>query len=155
MTIQGKIRKEHIQILNKLDHFITRSPEDIHSSTLRGLAEVISEPLVIIFSEKLWKTEEIPKTGRPGNCWPVILTSVLGKSQELFIREKKKLLKDQKEVNSIQGGLVKSILCQNKLIYFHDRVASLVDRRETADVIHHCLRLYTVSDDMLTRTEKT
>lgn len=89
MTIQGKIRKEQIQFLDKLNHFIMGSPEDIHSSILRGLTEVISEPLVIFFSEKLWKTEEIPETGSPGNCRAVILTSVPGKSQELFIREKK------------------------------------------------------------------
>lgn len=93
MTIQGKIRKEQIQFLDKLNHFIMGSPEDIHSSILRGLTEVISELLVIFFSEKLWKTEEIPETGSPGNCRAVILTSVPGKSQELFIREKKKVTK--------------------------------------------------------------
>lgn len=63
---------------------------DIHSSILRGLAEVISEPLVKPFSEKLWNTEEIQKTGRPGNCRTVILTSVPRKSQELFNRERKR-----------------------------------------------------------------
>lgn len=79
MTTQGKIRKEQIQILDKLNHFIKGSFEDICSSILRGLAEVILELLVItFFFEELWKTEEIPKTGCLGNCRPVILNSVHG-----------------------------------------------------------------------------
>lgn len=40
------------------------------------------------------------------------------------------------------------------MIYFYDRVASLVDRRETEDIIYYCLRLYIVSDDTLIRTDK-
>lgn len=69
--------------------------------------------------------------------------------------EKKKSYQKTTEVNSIQGGLLKSISCQNKLIYFYDRVASLADSRETTGVIHYCLRLYTVSDDTVIRTNKT
>jgi len=83
------MRKENIQILDKLNRSIMESLEDIHSSTLMWLAEIISEPLVRIYSEKLWKTEEIPKTSRPGDCRPVIQPSVPGKSQERLTREKK------------------------------------------------------------------
>lgn len=43
VTIQGKKRKEKNQVLDKLNYFIMESSMDIHSSILRGLAEVISE----------------------------------------------------------------------------------------------------------------
>lgn len=54
---------------------------DVHSSILRGLAEIISEPLVKLFSKKLWKTEEIPKTGRSGNCRTITLLLFLEKAR--------------------------------------------------------------------------
>lgn len=66
---------------------------DIHSSILRGLAEIISEPLVKLFSEKLWKTEEIPKTGRSGNCRTAILLQFLEKARNFSTERKKEITK--------------------------------------------------------------
>jgi len=73
----------------------------MHPQALRKLADVIAEPLSIIF-ERSWRTGEVPedwrkacvipvyKKGRkedPGNYRPVNLTSIQGKVMEQLILE--------------------------------------------------------------------
>ena len=68
-------------------------PNGMNPQMLRELADVIAEPLSIIF-ERSWRTEEVPEDWRkanvtpvfkkgkkddPGNYRPVSLTSIPGK----------------------------------------------------------------------------
>ena len=76
-------------------------PDGMHPRVLRELADVIAEPLSIIF-ERSWRTGEVSKDWRkanvtfifkkgkqkdPGNYRPVSLTSILGKMIHLLILE--------------------------------------------------------------------
>jgi len=77
-----------------MDALKSVDPDGMHSRILRALADVIAEPLSIIF-ERSWRTGEVPEDWRknnvtpifrkgkkedPGNYRPVSLTSVLGNS---------------------------------------------------------------------------
>ncbi|KGL78634.1 hypothetical protein N309_08012, partial [Tinamus guttatus] len=85
--------------LGKLDPHKSMGPDGMHPRVLRELAEVIAEPLSIIF-ERSWRAEEVPedwkkanvtpvfrksKREEPGNYRPVSFTSVPGKVMEQLI----------------------------------------------------------------------
>jgi len=87
--------------LSNLDAHKSMGPDVMHPQVLRKLADVIAEPLFIIF-ERSWRTGEVPedwrkasvtpifKKGRkedPGNYRPVSLTSIPGKIMEQLIME--------------------------------------------------------------------
>jgi len=79
--------------LSNLDTHKSMGPHGMHPRMLRELADVIAEPLSIIF-ERSWRTGEVPEDWRkanvtaifkkskkedPGNYRPVSLTSIPGK----------------------------------------------------------------------------
>ena len=104
---------------------------------LRELADVIAEPLAIIF-ERSWRTGEVPKDSRkanvtpvfkkgkkedPGNYSPVSLTSILGKMMEQLILEVIiKEVEEKKVISSRQYGFTKGKSCLTNLIAFYDEM---------------------------------
>ncbi|KFQ05584.1 hypothetical protein N329_06359, partial [Haliaeetus albicilla] len=86
-------------LLHHLDTHKSMGPDGIHPRVLKELAEVLAEPLSIIYQQS-WSTGEVPddwrlanvtpiyKKGQRddlGNDRPVSLTSVPGKIMEQFI----------------------------------------------------------------------
>jgi len=85
--------------LSDLNAHKSMGPNGIQPQVLRELADVIAEPLSIIFG-KFWRTGEVPEDWRkasvtpafkkgkkedPGNYRPVSLTSIPGKVMEQLI----------------------------------------------------------------------
>jgi len=56
--------------LSNLDTHKSIGPNGMHLRVLRELADVIAEPLSIIF-ERSWQTEEVPKDWRKASVTPL------------------------------------------------------------------------------------
>jgi len=56
--------------LNNLDAHKSTGPDGMHPRVLRELADVIPEPLSIIF-ERSWRTGEVPEDWRKANVTPI------------------------------------------------------------------------------------
>jgi len=56
--------------LSNLDTHKSMGPDEMHPQVLRELADVIAEPLSIIF-ERSWRTGEVPKDWRKANVTPI------------------------------------------------------------------------------------
>uniref|UniRef100_A0A803SSL5 Reverse transcriptase domain-containing protein n=1 Tax=Anolis carolinensis TaxID=28377 RepID=A0A803SSL5_ANOCA len=146
--IGKQVVQEHLATLNK---FKSPGPDQLHPRVLKELAEVISEPLAIIF-ESSWRTGEVPADWRRANVVPIFkkgkkndpnnyravsLTSIPGKILEKIIKEVvcKHLETDAVIANS-QHGFTKNKSCQTNLISFFDRVTSWVDTGNAVDVAY-------------------
>ncbi|PKU34099.1 rna-directed dna polymerase from mobile element jockey- hypothetical protein [Limosa lapponica baueri] len=108
-------------------------PDRMHPRVLRELAEVIAEPLSIIF-ERSWRTGEVPEDWRKANIIPIFkkgkkedlgnyrlvsLTSVPGKMMErlvLGVISKQ----EQKALRSSQHRFTKGKSCLTNLVAFYD-----------------------------------
>jgi len=122
----------------------------MHPRVLRELADVIAEPLSIIF-ERSWRTGEVPEDWRkanvtsvfkkgkkedPGNYRLVSLTSIPGKVMEQLILEVIiKQVEEKKVIRSHQHGFTKGKSCLTNLIAFCDGTIGFVDEGRAVDVI--------------------
>ncbi|PKU28055.1 rna-directed dna polymerase from mobile element jockey-like [Limosa lapponica baueri] len=126
-------------------------PDGIHPRVLRELAEVLTEPLSIIYQQS-WQTGEVPvdwrlanvtpihKKGRkedPGNYRPVSLTSVPGKVMEQIILSAiTRHVQDNHVIRPSQHGFMKGRSYSTNLISFCDKVTCLVDEGKAVDVVY-------------------
>ncbi|CAM4422942.1 unnamed protein product [Lepidochelys kempii] len=125
-------------------------PKRLHPRVLKELADVIAEPLAIIF-ENSWRLGEVPddwkkanvvpvfKKGKkedPGNYRPVSLTSVPGKIMEQVLRESiLKHLEERKVIRNSQHEFTKGKSCLTNLIAFYDEITGSVDEGKAVDVL--------------------
>ncbi|GAB0199266.1 mitochondrial enolase superfamily member 1 [Grus japonensis] len=125
--------------------------DGIHPRVLRELAEVLTEPLSIIYQQS-WLTEEVPVDWRlanvmpihkkgwkkdPGNYRPVSLTSVPGKFMEQIILSAiMQHVQDNQVIRPSQHGFMKGRSCLTNLISFNDKVTCLVNEGKAVDVVY-------------------
>ncbi len=139
------------ELLLQLDCHKSMGPDEIHPRVLRELAEVIAEPLSIIYQRSLL-TGEVPEDWRianvtpiykkgckedPGNYRPVSLTSVTGKVMEqIVLREIMRHVRDGWGIRPSQHGFMKGRSCLTNLISFYDQVTHLLDEGKAVDVVY-------------------
>jgi len=118
---------------------------------LRELADVIAEPLSIIF-ERFWRTGEVPEDWRkanvipifkkgkkedPGNYRLVSLNSIPGKVMEQIILEIiNKQMEEKKVIRSSQHGFTKGKSCLTNLIAFYNDITGRVGEGRAVDVVY-------------------
>ncbi|CAM5106487.1 unnamed protein product [Natator depressus] len=148
---QPSVEKEVVRdYLEKLDEHKSMGTDALHPRVLKELADVIAEPLVILF-EKSWRSGEVPddwkkanvvpifKKGKeedPRNYRPVSLTSVPGKIMEQVLKESiLKHLHERKVIRNSQHGFTKGKSCLTNLIAFYDKITGSVDEGKAVDVL--------------------
>ncbi|CAM4383837.1 unnamed protein product, partial [Caretta caretta] len=125
-------------------------PDALHPRVLKELADVIAEPLAIIFQNS-WRSGEVLddwkkanvvpifKKGKkedPGNYRPVSLTSVPGKIMEQVLKESiLKHLEERKVIRNSQHGFTKGKSCLTNLIAFYDEITGSVDEGKAVDML--------------------
>ncbi|CAM4657202.1 unnamed protein product [Lepidochelys olivacea] len=124
--------------------------EALHPRVLKELADVIAEPLDIIFENSRrsgevldnWKKANVVpifKKGDeedPGNYRPVSLTSVPGKIMEQVLKESVlKHLHERKVIRNSQHGFIKGKSCLTNLIAFYDETTGSVDAGKAVNML--------------------
>ncbi|CAM4533257.1 unnamed protein product [Lepidochelys olivacea] len=148
---QPSVEKEVVRdYLEKLDEHKSMGPDALHPRVLKKLADVIAEPLAIIF-ENSWrsgvvtdnwkKANVVPifrkgKEEDPGYYRPASLTSVPGKIMEQLLKESiLKHLEERKVIRNSQHGFTKGKSCLTNLIAFYDEITGSVDEGNAVDVL--------------------
>ncbi|CAM5112066.1 unnamed protein product [Natator depressus] len=148
---QPSVKEEVVRdYLEKLEVHKSMGPDALHPRVLKELADVIAEPLAIIF-ENSWRSGEVPedwkkanvvpifKNGKkedPGNYRPVSLTSVPGKIMEQVLKESiLKHLEERKVIRNSQHGFPKGKSCLTNLIAFYDEITGSVDEGKAVDML--------------------
>ncbi|CAM4500705.1 unnamed protein product [Lepidochelys kempii] len=148
---QPSVKKEVFwDYLKKVDEHKSMGPDALHPTVLKELADVIAEPLAIIF-ENSWQLGEVPdnwkkanvvpifKKGKkedPGNYRPVSLTSVPGKIMEQVLKESILThLEEKKVIRNSQHGFTKGKSCLTNLIAFYDEITGSVDEGKAVVVL--------------------
>ncbi|CAM5171140.1 unnamed protein product [Natator depressus] len=125
-------------------------PDTLHPRVLKELADVIAQPLAIIF-ENSWRSGEVlddwkkanvvpifkkGKKADPGNYRPVSFTSVPGKIMEQVLKESiLKHLEERKSIRNSQHGFTKDKSCLTNLVAFYDKITGSVDEEKAVDVL--------------------
>jgi len=141
-------------------------PDGMHPRVLRDLADVLAEPLSIIF-ERSWRAGEVPEDWRnssttpafkkgkkedAGNYRPVSLTSIPEKVMEQLILDViSNQMEEKKVIRSSQHGFTKGRSCLTNLTAFCDGVTGWVDEVRAVDVVYldFCKPFDTVSHNIL------
>ncbi|CAM2098853.1 unnamed protein product [Caretta caretta] len=148
---QPSVEKEVVRdYLEKLDEHKSIGLDALHPRVLKELADVIAEPLAIIF-ENSWQLGEVlddwkkanvvpifkkRKKEDPGNYRPVSLTSVPGKIIEQVLKESiLKHLEERKVIRNSQHGFTKDKSCLTNLIAFYDEITGSVDEEKAVDML--------------------
>ncbi|CAM5128003.1 unnamed protein product, partial [Eretmochelys imbricata] len=147
---QPSVEKEVVRdYLEKLDEHKSMGPNALHPRVLKELADVIAEPLAIIF-ENSWRSGEVPddwkkanvvpifKKGKkedPGNYRPVSLTSVPGKIMEQVLKESILKHLEWKVIRTSQHGFSKGKSCLTNLIAFYHEITGSVDEGKAVAVL--------------------
>jgi len=151
--------------LSNLDTHKFMGPNGMHPRVLKELAEVIAEPISIIF-ERPWRIGEVPEDWRkvnvtpvlkkgkkedPGNYRLVSLTSIPGKTVEQLILEVIRQVEENKVIRSSQYGFTKGKSGLTNLIAFYDGMTGWVDEGRAVDVVYldFSRAFDTVSHDIL------
>jgi len=135
--------------LSNLDAHKHMGPDGMHPKVLRELADIIAEPLSIIF-ERSWRTGEVPedqanltpmftngKKEDPVNYRPVSLTSIPGKMmEELILEVIIKQVEEKKVIRSSQHGFTKGKSCLTNLIAFYNGMTGWVDEGRAVGVVY-------------------
>jgi len=137
--------------LSDLNTHKSMGPDGMHPRVLRELADVIAEPLSIIF-ERSCRTGEVPEDWRkacvtpifkkgekedPGNYRPFSLTSIPGKLMEQIILEVvNKQVEEKKFIRSSQHRFTKGKSCLTNLIAFYNDMTGWVDEGRAVDVVY-------------------
>ena len=125
--------------------------DGMYPRVLRELADVISEPLSIIF-QRFWRTEEVPKDWRKanvtpifkkgkkensGNYRPVSLTFIPRKMMEQLILDVIiKQVEEKKVIKSSQQGFSMDESCMTNQIAFDDDMIDWVNEGRAVDVVY-------------------
>ncbi|CAM4331600.1 unnamed protein product [Lepidochelys olivacea] len=148
---QPSVEKEVVRDNSeKLDKHKSMGPDALHPRVLKELADVIAEPLAIIF-ENSWRSGEVPddwkkanvvpvfKKGKkedPGNYRPVSLTSIPAKIMEQVLKESiLKYLEERRVIRNSQNRFTKGKSCLTNLIAFYDEIIGSVDEGKAVDVL--------------------
>jgi len=147
--------------LSNADIHKSMGPDGMHPRVLRELADVIAEPLSIVF-ERSCRTQEMPEDWRkanvtpifkkgkkedPRNCRLVSLTSIPGKMlEQLILEDISKRVEEKKVIRSSQYGFTKEKSCLTSLTAFYDGMTSWVDEgRKWMLSTWTSVRLFTLS----------
>ncbi|CAM5091720.1 unnamed protein product [Eretmochelys imbricata] len=148
---QPSVKKEVVwDYLEKLDEHKSMGPDALHPRVLKELADVIAEPLAIIF-ENSWRSGEVPDDWKKANVVPIFkkgkeedlgnyrqvsITSVPGKIMEQVLKESiLKHLHERKVIRNSQHGFTNGKSCLTNLIAFYNEITGSVDEGKAVDVL--------------------
>eukprot|EP00057_Strongylocentrotus_purpuratus_P009185 XP_011663659.1 PREDICTED: RNA-directed DNA polymerase from mobile element jockey-like [Strongylocentrotus purpuratus] len=143
--------EEVLKKLKKLNPSKSPGPDGLHPRVLKEAAEVLAEPLAVIFNKSIqegrvpdgWKEANVTaiykkgKATSPGNYRPVSLTSVICKIMESILRDHIMSFMDEKKIlTDHQHGFRSGRSCATQLISVLDSWTSMLDEGGGVDVAY-------------------